>query len=264
MIDAARLSGLWTADPDAFPAPGRLPAEGGKSRAPGRRWWSGWPVTVDKKHWRTAVATAAVTLVATIAFQHFYPFTAREAGVAESVVRPLQGALEAASSIGLTVIPGGETGLARRTSRYRSGFGESRGVLNQSIDKLEENLESDPSNREVSYWLAAAYIATGQTDLARDFVREARLRFAHDTDIATLYALVLYHDGKLEEAERELRRALTIEPDDAVATLNLGIVLLESDRIPEATDLLQRLADNHTEEPIGERARSILASQSRD
>ncbi len=264
MIDAARLSGLWMSDPGAFPVPGPLATEGGNPREPGRRWWSLWPVTGENRRWRTALAAASVTLVATIAFQHFYPFPARESGVPASVIRPLQSALETASSIGLTVIPGGETGLTRRSSRYRSGFGESHGVLNQSIDKLEENLENDPSNREVSYWLAAAYIATGQTDLARDFTRETRSRFAQDADIATLYALVLYRDGDLAQAERELRRALTLEPDNAVAALNLGIVLMESDRTPEATDLLRRVAADHKAEPIGERAREILASHTRD
>ena len=136
--------------------------------------------------------------------------------------------------------------------------------LRAITDQLEQSRESDPSNRDVSYWLAAAYVATGQTDLARDFTREARMRFTHDADITTLYALVLFRDGDLAGAERELRRALGLEPDNAVAALNLGIVLLEADRDGEANTLLTGVADRHSDEPIGERARSILAAHAHD
>ena len=267
MIDSARLSGLWLSEPSAFPSPPPPPPTDNRD-APraGRDGRSRWSFAAGQRRWRpaaTAAATAvAVTLIGIVAYTQLGP--SNQAGVAPDVVRPLQGALETASSMGLTVIPGGESGLAGRSSRYRSGTGEPHGVLNQSIVRLEQSLEDDPQNRDVTYWLAAAYIATGQKDLARDFTREARSTFARDADIATLYALVLYRDGDITGADRELRRALTIEPRHAVAALNLGIVLFESGEAGEARQILERVARDHSDEPIGERARAILSGQNGD
>ncbi len=132
------------------------------------------------------------------------------------------------------------------------------------IRKLEKSREEDPSNRDATYWLSAAYIATGQTDLAREFTREARSQFADDTDIAILYALVLYHDRDLSGAERELRRVLNIHPDNAVAALNLGLVLMEADRVAEARSVLEQVINAYPGEPLGLRARSILDKKSGD
>ncbi len=211
--------------------------------------------------WRIAATAAVVMLIGAVYLVQLQP---EHAGVASDVVQPLQGALETASSIGPAVIPGSERGLTDRSSRYRSGIGEPDGVLNRSIRKLEKSREEDPSNRDATYWLSAAYIATGQTDLAREFTREARSQFANDTDIAILYALVLYHDRDLSGAERELRRVLNIHPDNAVAALNLGLVLMEADRVAEARSVLEQVINAYPGEPLGLRARSILDKKSGD
>jgi tetratricopeptide (TPR) repeat protein len=209
---------------------------------------------------RFVTAAAAVALIAAAVFYALEP--SPRGGVPPGITTPIQEALEIASSTGLTVIPGGENGLGNPTSRYRSGTGDAFGVLEGPVGELERLREIDPDNRDIAYWLIAAYLATGQTDLARDYAREARLKFSGDADIATLYGLALYRDGDAAGAEGELRRSLSIDPENPVTTFNLGVALLESERRDDALMILEHVADAHQNEPIGHRARAVLAETS--
>jgi tetratricopeptide (TPR) repeat protein len=52
--------------------------------------------------------------------------------------------------------------------------------------------------------------------------------------------LIAARDGHDEEAERRLRRALELDPDEHDALLNLGLILRRHGRAAEARPLLER------------------------
>ena len=56
-------------------------------------------------------------------------------------------------------------------------------------------------------------------------------------------SFVLESEGDLPQAERVLREALDVEPDDSATRSNLGRVLLRQGRYAEAVDHLQRAAE---------------------
>ncbi len=177
------------------------------------------------------------------------------------MLTPVRAAIETASKWGRIVIPGGEESLNGRVTVYRSGSVPLNDSLMISLNYLYETYQQGGPSREVTYWLMAGYVATGQVDAARDLLvsDEERTEYLSDSSIAILEALIAYMDGKYNKSEALFRKILEVEPDNPVAGINLAIVLDEQGDDEEAREILLRIQDHHAGSPLAARAQSILS-----
>lgn len=264
--DAARNLGLWEADPAAFEAAPeliRMGEELAAGRAPGRsvRRRGG----VGFLRWRMILTGVAPALtVAVVGFwllSHglFRDNIRLEAGV----TGPVKAAIEIMSAQGPLVIPGGEDGLDDTPQVYRSAFAAHSDSLSGSLDYLLHVYQNGETGRDVSYWLVAGLLASGQLDAAHDYGRQAMLEHPEDDAIVTLVALVAYSSGDFAESKRLLDRVLQRAPGDPVASINLALVLAEQGETKKAMGILEGIRDAHRGTPIGDRAESLLLENER-
>jgi tetratricopeptide (TPR) repeat protein len=89
--------------------------------------------------------------------------------------------------------------------------------------------------------LAEALIGAGEEEFAADALNNALERFPDSTDLLFARTLLSERQHRLGDAERDLRRIISINPDDARALNHLGYsLLIHSDRYSEALDLIER------------------------
>ncbi|MCB1670328.1 MAG: tetratricopeptide repeat protein [Gammaproteobacteria bacterium] len=89
-----------------------------------------------------------------------------------------------------------------------------------------------------------------QYDRAAAVLEDMLQRYPNDTDL--LFTRVLLHDnlGDMDSAERDLRRIITLQPDDYRALNHLGYMLADrTDRYQEALELLERAASLAPDDP---------------
>ena len=80
-----------------------------------------------------------------------------------------------------------------------------------------------------------------ETDRANAVLSDMLQRYPNDTDL--LFTRVLLHDslGDMESSERDLRRIITLQPDDFRALNHLGYMLADrTTRFQEALELLEQ------------------------
>jgi Tfp pilus assembly protein PilF len=88
--------------------------------------------------------------------------------------------------------------------------------------------------------LSYAFAQEGETAKAIDYARKAIALDASKDDQHANLGLLLYRDGKLDEARAELDESLKIKPDQADLNLAAGRICLEQDKKEEAALYFQR------------------------
>jgi tetratricopeptide (TPR) repeat protein len=133
--------------------------------------------------------------------------------------------------------------------RLRANLGEalrSLGRLDEALEHLRRATELDPGLAQAWNSLGLLAHARGHYDYAEVAYRESlRLRPKFVPSHINL-ANALLARGRMGEAVEELRRALEIEPNQAIALMNLGRVLAElrePDRLDEAEALSRRAVE---------------------
>jgi tetratricopeptide (TPR) repeat protein len=105
---------------------------------------------------------------------------------------------------------------------------------------LEEAAAKQPDNREFVVGLADLYADQKRTADAVRVLEQARKTFGDDQAIAMRLANVYEAGGRLDEAEKELRRLISADPLNADAMNSLGYMLADRGvRLPEAVDLAE-------------------------
>jgi tetratricopeptide (TPR) repeat protein len=141
--------------------------------------------------------------------------------------------------------------------RARLGLGElavQRGDLDAALEQLQAAAELDHCDREVHATLARVYRRLGDEPAAQreallveaypdraavlDPARSAVDQAAVSADARTRRALRLIDAGRDADAEREIRHALAIRPDNVRNQLNLGGLLVRQGRHGEALAVL--------------------------
>jgi len=106
---------------------------------------------------------------------------------------------------------------------------------------LEDGAARRPDNREFVVGLADLYADQKRTADAVRMLEQARKTFGDDQSIAMRLANVYEAAGRLDEAEKELRRLMSEDPLNADAMNSLGYMLADRGlRLPEAIDLAER------------------------
>lgn len=102
---------------------------------------------------------------------------------------------------------------------------ESGGMTKKAIEALEEGRRKAPAMDFLSYELANLYLKTERPQKAEEVYRWMLDRKPGDAELRNDLAVVLIKSGKMEEAAKELRRALEIRPDLEAAKNNLEKLL---------------------------------------
>jgi len=106
---------------------------------------------------------------------------------------------------------------------------------------LEDGVAASPQSREYLVGLADLYADQKRTDDALRVLEQARKAFGEDGAITMRIANVYEGGGRIAEAEREFRKLMTEDPDNADPINSLAYMLADrGQRLPEAIELAQR------------------------
>ncbi|WP_428348735.1 tetratricopeptide repeat protein [Methylonatrum kenyense] len=109
-------------------------------------------------------------------------------------------------------------------------------------DEVRQLREEFPEEAVRSYLIEGEVLRRNEEfDAARDLYNEAIGRHPGNVDLLYGRALIAVYRGDVETAERDLRRVLEDEPDNANALNALGYTLVDlTDRYEEGFDLVRR------------------------
>ena len=169
--------------------------------------------------------------------------------------------------------------VAEGCSRLRQGSGE-RGTtallcgnaflavdrLQEALIELETAVAMNPGDRELRRSLSRAYAAVGRLAEGVELARELADEDPGDLEARLVIANVQVQQGDVEGAVETYRAVLdavgpaTGIPPDRRDWLRIRIarILLTSDRVPEATDILESLELPETTEAVELRARAAI------
>jgi hypothetical protein len=207
---------------------------------------------------RCVAAAAAIAFIVITGIWLLNTDRAESPQMPRSVIEPVRHAVGTISRWGPIIIHGGEYAIAEKSTAYRSGFVPATNSLRSSLDYLYTRYENDTATPEGIYWLAAGYVATGQVDLARDLVADARKNGIEDLRILNLEALITYIEGDLERAEESFHSIHVLYPADAVSSINFAVVLMERGKSEESSRILTEVRERFNGTPTAQRAQVLL------
>ena len=125
-----------------------------------------------------------------------------------------------------------------RVPYIRGLLAADRDDLKAAVNDFQEALQRDRTL--VGAWqdLGLAYVKLSRWSEAVEAFAELAKQRADSGEVAYLYALALYNSQKSEAAEKEVRRALRIDPGAADAYTLLGIILASGRANSEAGEAL--------------------------
>jgi hypothetical protein len=153
------------------------------------------------------------------------------------------------------VLPGGEAWADRLVPDYRGG---PDGSENPS-DSLAE-ADSKPGRRGIRAGGGLGLVGLCRSGPSADRPRVRRRRapaLPGDVKLEILDGVISYRDGDATRAESVLRGVVARHPSDALARLDLGLLLAEQ-RPPDAKPLLEGVIRDAPQSPLANRARRVL------
>ncbi len=136
-----------------------------------------------------------------------------------------------------------------RAARHRAAAGllREKGLREQAERELRSALEVDPTDMEARLDLAALCIAMERFDEAKVLVEEVMKAEANSRRGKLLRGILLFHDGKLDDAEKALSESLVLNTDPARTHYYLGLVYEKKGQTDKAMEhyrqALERLLD---------------------
>lgn len=170
---------------------------------------------------------------------------------------PTLGAEILAYSADAFVLPGGEAGAAATPDRSR---GTAPEIAAPAADAAWEAYLADPTRPEPGIEAVAGYLALGKPQMALSCLVGLSSRYPSDPRVLVLQGVADYQVGDTAAAERFLRRALTQDPKDALAALDLGLFLKREGRREEAVPILESVIRDHPGTPAAQRSERELGA----
>lgn len=173
----------------------------------------------------------------------------------------IRAVLEAATTTGGMVLPGGERALAKPPVVYRSGSPGVTPGLSAELGRLAEAYGNGEASPDYAYALIGGLVATGQVVSARNYLADARTRYSGDVRFSILDAVVAYADGDLSLSEEILRSVLAADSTDpviGVALIDLGVVLDEQDRPDEAQRVFSEVQSRFPRSAMARRTEMLI------
>lgn len=125
-----------------------------------------------------------------------------------------------------------------------------------SRDLFETALRLEPASAEVNHWNALALMQTGDFTAALAAIQKAQILDPQSRAIRANKGLVLYHSGRLAEAERELQHLIEGAPSFAAPYFYLADIYYEQGRFPEYLDQTAAAARIAKDEDLDKVARA--------
>ena len=168
-----------------------------------------------------------------------------EAGELESAVRILREGIAIYPEVAELRVSLGYTELAREEYAWaRRAF--------------ESGLRIEPDHEDALVGLGESLLKLGERSRAfRAFDAVLELGFSTDADLMISIGRILLREGLFERSERFLRLAASADPEGSEAPLDLGSVLQQLDRLPEAGAWFARAIDR---DPGNHDARALLGN----
>ena len=124
--------------------------------------------------------------------------------------------------------------------RYDSGI---YFLWNEETDeKLKGILNINPGDAKAWYTLCYLYTKTGEYNKVFEAVEKAKKHGAYGSRVQLIHAEMLYHTGKIKEAEKIFESILAAHPAFHKARLDLADLLYNSGELEEAKKLYSKLA----------------------
>ncbi len=111
-----------------------------------------------------------------------------------------------------------------------------------SLDIFTEAAKRFPEIPEIRYFLAIAERTNGNFDLALVAVQQAILLKPRYADALALSGAIRFDKNELGTAEKDLRRAIALSPNNFNANNDLGRLLIKQQRFSEALPIFERAA----------------------
>lgn len=168
-----------------------------------------------------------------------------EAGDLDSAVRILREGIAIYPEVAELRVSLGYTELAREEYAWaRRAF--------------EGGLRIEPDHEDALVGLGECLIKLGERGRGfRAFDAVLELGFSSDADLMISIGRILLREGLFERSERFLRLAASADPEGSEAPMDLGSVLQQLDRLPEAGEWFQRAIER---DPDNHDARALLGN----
>jgi len=138
------------------------------------------------------------------------------------------------------IIPGVEDRLTAIQPNTRAGHVVVGDKLDEALAALAARYDAGTITADEMQWLIGGYLAAGLYANAHDYAVAARRRFPGNQDLLVMDALAARGIGQIERSHSLLEEVVRRVPNDAVAHLNLAVVLSEMGRNAEAQVHLRR------------------------
>jgi arylsulfatase A-like enzyme/Tfp pilus assembly protein PilF len=117
-----------------------------------------------------------------------------------------------------------------------------------AIEQLRTIINSGNASEDEKVSLALLLSETGHSAEAVKLL--APIAASTNPDLLNAYGVALADQGRVEEAIKQFEQAFTIDPNNAPAMQNLGIVALRKDDVPSAQTYLSRALDLNPRLPL--------------
>lgn len=154
----------------------------------------------------------------------------------------------------LTLEPEHRAALLERSLSYQALAAERPAgaleLLSQALRDIERHIELHPEDPEGSYERGYLHFDAGRiAEARRDFNRTLELDPDHFDALMQRAHLALFFDEDYAHAETDLRRATSVDPENAAAALQLGRALVRLERFGEAARSYRRALELKPDDP---------------
>ncbi|MGA8087063.1 MAG: tetratricopeptide repeat protein [Terracidiphilus sp.] len=119
------------------------------------------------------------------------------------------------------------TAASARPPGHRPSLEEMQQMANKQAAPLLEKLKSSPNDASLLVQVGAIYHTSHQFKEAADYYNRALESDPKNVPVRTKLASSLYRNGKIDDAIAQLNRALKVQPTDANALFDLGMIKLQ-------------------------------------
>lgn len=156
-----------------------------------------------------------------------------------------------------------EAALAVKPGDSNAHYNRANALLNlgrkqEALDHLKQSLVLQPTYPKSLFMLARHELQAGDLEAAGSYLRPLYISHPEQEGVRRLMLTWLLRSGKAAEkdgdkttAEALYREGLGIDPDAPTLNLDLGVLLLVDDRLPEALPLLKRYHEIEPENAQG-------------
>lgn len=125
-----------------------------------------------------------------------------------------------------------------------------RGEYKRAINLFEKTINRLPNHVEARRNLAMAHLENGDVDLAKDLIVQALKIDPKDTwSYVLLGNIYAKHKRDFDRAEKWYRRAIEINPKDAILLTNFGAVMMERGYLEQAAEFFERAIASDSQYP---------------